>query len=274
MQKNKDTTEYMIRTIQILVFILFAIIANAQDLTSSYNAKKNQISVGTGIAKYIIQDDVISPLIYKGKGIPVWLKYKYLGTKLVHHVQIYFSRSDLHSNITNLSSNFPHNTDNINAHLNYKLGRKIFSFNKEKADVFVGGQFLSYLNFQKHYCNKYYQSSTGDQNTSLGIVFMLDKRYNSRDDLISFNVSFPIVSYSLSSGMYNANVVTDHYGDFVFVNKLFEVQSEVSFYHSLNNTIALGLNYFFHFYNFEKHPDLNNVKFTNNQILLEMLIRF
>lgn len=278
----------MTKIFQVITLSLIAFSIHAQDSLLIKN-KKHQIGISTGFSKHIIQDDVISPFIYKGIKAPIWIKYKYFGVKFNHNFDAYFNQPKLESDITNRNRNSSHYTDNVNIYLNYSVNQKIYSINKYRTDIFIGGKFKSYLNYRSHHYTNYAQATSAEQSTSLDFMLSLKKRYNSNNDLITFNFSLPIVSYALLSGTYNAKVSTKYYGidtdknimfqlfkngDFVFLNKLFEFQGELSIYKSLDNTIAFGLCYYFHFYSFEKHPDLNRTKYTNNQLLLEILIKF
>ena len=277
----------MTKIYQIIIYLLIASAIYAQD-SVLIQKKKHQIIISTGLSKHIIQDDVISPLIYKGVKAPIWIKYKHFGAKFNHNFYAYFNQLELKSDITNRDSYFSHYTDNINGYLSYSVNRKIHSTSKYGTDIFIGGKFKSYINYRNHYYTINGQAISGEQSTSIDFILSLNKRYNSNDDLITFNLNYPIISYVLMSGMFNANVSpqisevdTDKNliaqffknGDFVSLNRQFEIQSELSIYKSLSNSIAFGLSYYFHFYSFEKHPDLNRIKYTNNHLLLELLIK-
>ena len=261
----------MTKTFQIIVFLLIAFSINAQD--SLIIQKKHQICIATGLSKHIIQDYVISPLIYKGIKAPIWIKYKYYGAKFNHSIFAYFNQPELECYITNKKSSNPHYTENINGYLSYCLNRKIYSLNKYNTDIFIGGKIKHYINYRTYYISENYPAETSEQNTSLDFMLQLNKRYNSNEDLMNFTFNIPIVARCLTLGMYNANVSTNFDSNFVSLNKLFEFQSELSIYKSLNNTVAFGLSYYFHFYSFEKHVDLNRTKYTNSQLLIEILIK-
>jgi hypothetical protein len=89
--------------------------------------------------------------------------------------------------------------------------------------------------------------------------------------------------------MYNANVSTQinnvntnekvmaqlfKNGDIVFIDKLFEFQSELSIYKSFNRWLAFGLSHYLHYYSFEKHPDNRRTKYTNNQFIVDLIVKF
>jgi hypothetical protein len=158
----------------------------AQDTISNYN-KKNQIYIGTGYSKHIIQDDVISPFIYKGAKAPIWIKYKYFGNKYIHNISFYYDKLNLESELTNRNNYFSHYSRNINGYFSYSLIRKIYSFNGIKTYLFIGGKFKSYLNYRNHYYTNKDQASVGEQNTSLDLNLSLNKSYNSKNDLITYS---------------------------------------------------------------------------------------
>lgn len=261
------------------------LIAQENDLA----LKKNQIHISTGFSNHITQDDIVSPFIYKGTKMPIWLIYKHHGNNYVHNISAYYDRLDLESRITDKSSSSSHYSKNTNGYFSYSVVRKIYSMNEFKSDIYVGGKLKSYINYRNHYYTNYDQTTIGEQSTSLDINLSLIKKYSPQNDLISYSFSFPIVSYVLMANMFNVNVCdqinnVDPFknlmvqliknGDFIFINKLFEFQSELSIYKSMNNFLALGINHYIHYYSFEKHPDNRRTKYLNNQFLLNFIIKF
>ena len=195
----------MTKIYQIIFFSLIVSSIHAQD-SVLLQKKKHQIIISTGLSKHIIQDDVISPLIYKGIKAPIWIKYKYFGDKYNHNFYAYFNQLELKSDITNKDSYFSHYTDNINGYLSYSINRKIHSIRKYRTDIFMGGKLKSYINYRNHYYTINSQATSGEQSTSIDFILSLNKRYNSNYDLITFNLNYPVISYVLMSGMFNANV--------------------------------------------------------------------
>lgn len=278
----------MTKIILLILFSLDFFYSNAQD-TLLILEKRNQIFLSTGYSKHIIQDDLISPYIYKGTKAPIWIRYKHFGKKYIHNILIYYDQLDLESKITNRSSYFSHFSKNINGFFGYSVDRKVYSFNEIKTDLFIGGKIESYINYRNHYYTTNDQSTTGEQSTCLGLNFSIIKKYNSKNDLITYSFSLPLLSYVLMSNMYNANVsdqINDvdpdespmaqiiKNGDIVFIDKLFEIQSELSIYKSLNKFMAVGISHFLQFYSFEKHPDNRRTKYLNNQLLVDIIIKF
>lgn len=260
----------------------------AQDSTL-VAGKRNQIIVSSGYSKHIIRDDVISPYIYKGIQAPVWIKYNHSGNKYLHRFQVYYSSLELESVITNSDNYFEHYSQNINGLFSYSLTRKIYTFKKAGIDLYIGGKYKSFLNYRQHYYTENSQSTTGEQSNSLDFISSVYKKYNSSGDIFSFSLNFPVISYVLLSDMFNANVSTQineidphknlitqfiKNGDFVFIDKQFEFQSELSIYKSINQFFALGISHNFHFYSFEKHPDISRTTYANNQLIIDLILKF
>lgn len=203
-------------------------------------------------------------------------------------MQSYFDTPNLHSGIPQDGSGFPHNTKNINGFLAYSLSRKVLSQNENKLDFFIGGKLQSFGSYRKLYYLTNISGENVDFNTSLGVSLIANRFFKDSESLVSFKLSTPIITYATSLGTFNANArdkqitydpdkngVGQYFcnGDVVFINRLFELQSELSVNKSLNNRLSLGATYFFHFYNFKVHDDLAPIKYVNNQLLAELIIK-
>jgi hypothetical protein len=277
----------MTKTFLLLLSGLKMLSICAQDTIPIHN-KKNLLELSTGYSKHIIQDDIISPYTYKGWKAPVWLKYSHLGKHYIHDLSLYYDRLDLESEITNKLSDFPHYSDNVNAYLSYGLIREICPIRGIKTDFYIGGKIKSYINFRNHHYTGSDQAFSAEQSTSLDIKLSLIKHYNPQNDLIIYSFSLPVLSYALLSGMYNANVSEQinqsdrsenmllqfiKNGDFVGINKLFEFQSELAVYKSINKMISFVACHYLHYYSFEKHPDNRRTKYLNNQFLIGITLK-
>jgi len=270
----------------ILLFSSTTFTLFAQDTLSSL--RKNHIYVGSGYSKHIVKDEIISPLIYKGYKLPIWIKYKRYGNKYLHNISLFYNRVGLESSITNKDNYYSHNTDNINAYFAYGIEKKIHSIKNINLDIYLGAKFKSYINYRDHSYMSNIHSIIAEQNSSLDLNTKFMKVYNTQGDFISYNFNFPIIAYILMPDMYNANVSKHIYnvnasegmalqylrnGDFVSLNKFLEFQSELHAIKSIHKNIAIGLTHYLHYYSLKKHPDNQPVKYVNIQFTLDLIIK-
>jgi len=273
---------------KVLLIILFSSKLLSLFAQDSICLKKNHISVSSGYSKHIIQDEVISPLNYKGNKLPLWIKYKRYGNKYLQNISLFYNRVGLESNITHKDHYYSHYTENINAYFAYSVEKRIHSIKNINTDIYLGAKIKSYINYRNHSYTSDIQTITGEQNSSLDLNTKFIKVYNTQGDFISYNFNFPLIAYILMPDMYNANVSKQVYkadaseglvlqyirnGDFVTLNKLFEFQSELHTIKSIHKNIAIGLTHYLHYYSLKKHPDNQPVKYVNNQFTLDLIIK-
>ena len=130
---------------------------------------------------------------------------------------------------------------------------------------------------------------SAEQMTGLGIHLLTETAIQKEsNDLLRIEVNIPCVSYVLLSERYNANVSEKFEdidvdksilwqlfgrGDVVTVNRLFEVQADVSYTFFVSNPIGVELHYRLLYYSFAQYQDLFRARVLNNQFLLGMTVK-
>jgi hypothetical protein len=128
-----------------------------------------------------------------------------------------------------------------------------------------------------------------EQMNSLGFSILSETKINMAvENHLCVNINIPILSYVLLNERYNANVGEEldkidadksiiwqliKNGKIVSFNKLFELQTDISYSLFISDHIGFDLQYRLLFYSFDQYKDLFQAKYLNNQFLLGLLMR-
>jgi hypothetical protein len=243
----------------------------------------------TGYSRHFIRDEVASPLIYKGGSIPVLIEYECQKSISRHAFTFYFSNANLRSSNNKNAGNMTNYAENLNTHLGYSYRRHVNVFQRSDVNCYLGFSFLSLLNYRSLNINNSSSFPFFEQINSLGANLLLEKKTGAKkSDFACLKINLPFVSYVTLNERYNA-VVGESFkeydlndgvwgkvlsnGEFVTFNKLFELQTELSYTKFLTTHISLKLQHQFHFYSLSHYSNLLYTRFLNNQYLLGLTIK-
>jgi len=240
---------------------------------------QNIFGLSTGICSHIVKDDLMSPLIYKGTQSPIYISGKYLNSNTRFSLSLFYDELDLESSITDKSYYLNHYSKNTNILLDCSLNKKFYSFENIKLTCFAGGKLKLLINSRDHYYTTDVDYVFGDNMASGDINFFIEKHFsNSEKSLMYFNFSMPLAAVVYNNNKYNANVTKNpsdynSYFEVVTINKLFEVQTELSFVHFFGRYVGFELKHQFHFFYLDKYEDLLHSKFVINQYLFGLIVK-
>lgn len=238
---------------------------------------------------HYVQDEVISPLVYKGAQLPLFLDFEIQNKKSSQIVSIFYDYLKLTSSIT---TNYPtpsFYTLNYNAFIEYSYLRNICLFSASKIKLFAGGTFKTLLNYRDHFYGGDTNYTYGEFITSIDMSFMIIKRFKSlNDNFISFRFDMPVLAYDFWNYLYNVNVPKDFVssnsesntisalmlsGKPVTINQYFDIEADISYSYFFNKYTGFAITYYFQFYNSEKVKSVSYTKYLNYQFLGGLFIK-
>ncbi len=257
----------------------------AQD-TSSAAVSRHLISLSTGLSSHALRDDIISPLVYSGSQIPALFAYDYRAAEVRQTAMFFYDFLSLSSSITKASS---HYADEMNFILEYAYGRRAFSFGKLRTDCFLGAGTSFLLNSRTFHYVPNKGSSSGESMINVGLDASFETMPNpSSPDMFSLHFFIPAVSYVLLNDRYNVSVsetflkmdpdkeelwwVLTH-GSVVTIDRMFELQGEVSYTKYLTQSVAFRAQYRFMYYSYAQFERLFFARYLNNQILAGLVVQ-
>ena len=261
----------------IIVLSLLTYVSVAQDQI------RNDLSLYSGIINHKVVDQTISPMIYRGTTMPLFLEANFRGEKFSHIISAYYSKLQLESNISNTDRYNIHTLENLNLKFEYSIAKHFFS--SPRIIHSAGIQIGTFLNYRDLNMNVWASGMTvtADHASSLSLFYS----YHLKDFPVVFNavdisISTPFVSYIILEGTYNANVNESlfemdmdknlilqllKYGSLVSYNKFFQINSSIIFTKELNKRFSTKFSYYFSFYLFNKYENMLQVRSLNNAIL-------
>jgi hypothetical protein len=266
---------------------------NKHDTIKFENA--HYFSFNSGFSKNVIKDDAMSPYIYSGSNVPVNLNYRYIGNKSRQNASVYFDNVKLNTSATSAARP----VKNLNALIEYSYNRLFYSVPKYRVQFFIGGKFKSLLNLRQFDFLSGNNSLIFEQINSLDINFNIEKQFLTKNDFISFNLNLPVIAYSVWNNIYNPgdkiydlvcknddNIVVNgnqskgkyfitafKNGEFITLNKFFEVQAELCYTKFVSKRIGLNLKYVMHYYSFAQYEHLFYLKYFNTQFLIGLTVK-
>jgi len=262
--------------------------SNAHSQDSLAYKTQHFIALQSGYSRHIVQDDIISPLIYKGSQAPVLLDCQFLTKKGQHSFSIFYDYLKLTSPITITTPAEAFYDKNYNAFIEYSYCRKLYTFNGWKTSVFTGAELKFLLNMRDHYYNNYTHYNTGEFISDIGLSLLIIKKFTKpQNDFLSFRYNMSVIAYDMLNYLYNANVPKKLSTDAnqnetgnlikinrpVTINRYLEFQTELSYVKFINKFIGLELKYYFQYYNSEKFKNLFYTRYVNNQYLVGIIVK-
>ncbi len=260
----------------IVLSLLFQVLA-------AQNQNRNDLALSSGIINHKVVDQTISPMIYRGSTVPIFIEFNNRREKYSHRISAYYSKLQLESSITNTDRYNIHLIENLNFQIDYSVARKIL-LNKI-SNQSAGLKLSTFLNYRNLTMNERSSgmTTTADHASSLSLFYNFSlKDFPIVFDVLNINISTPFLSYIILEGTYNANVNeslfdldTDKnlitqlikYGRFVSFNKFVLINSNVILTKKINNRFSANVSYYFNFYMFNKYENMLQVRSLNNAIL-------
>jgi hypothetical protein len=238
----------------------------AQDLSALRYFK-----IGLGINHISLQDQVFSPLVYRGAGALFDFSFYNHKTKRTHHLNTRVSFQELTPKLNQQGSG---RVENTNIYLNYEYLRS-FSTNRNHHIGIGLYNFVSYRTF-----NFLVEDDISlDLFSSLNLVYAYSLSVKEQHN-IRVSASLPFIAYvvgrmrvpnDFSEEVFQSiiedpnNTPTGEIlssGDFLAVNKFFDVRLTLDYQYDLSNKIRLGFTYFFQHYTY---PKFETVKYGSSQ---------
>jgi len=259
--------------------------ANAQDSVASES--QHLLGLSTGLSYHSVRDGIISPLMYKGSQLPILLTYDYRSLRSRQTMTAFYNNLDLTSPISNKATS-SHIAKNVNAFLDYSYTRKVFTFDQLNTDCFLGGSVSGFLNWRTFYYSRQSNEISPEAMMSLSFDALLETKVDqSSDDLLSFHLAVPLISYVLLDDRYNAKV-SDTFdeldlernvlgqilakGNVVTVNRLIKVQTELSYSMFISRSIRCEFQHRFLYYFILRHKSGLDARSVSNQFLVGLSI--
>ncbi len=277
----------MIKKVTVVLIINFCFLVESKAQDSLTMKPQHLLSMSTGLSNHIVRDDIMSPLIYEGSQLPILLTYNYQGIKNRHTITAFFDNLELTSSITDKgTSSHSHYVKNLNVFLDYSYDRKAFTFEQINTECFLGGRISSFLNSRILYYSNQNSEPSAEVMMNLALDALLEAKLDkSSDDFLSFHVCVPLISYVLLDDRYNATIEYTESdldknllgqilskSDFVTLNKLFKLQTELSYTMFVGGSFGLEFQYRFQYYSFAEYKNLFYARCINNQLLVGFII--
>ena len=261
-------------------------ILQAQDSTD-FEAQ-HLLGLFSGISSNMVRDDILSPLLYRGSQFPILLSYRHRGMKSHEKFTAYYEHLQLSSSITDESTS-SHYAMNTKAFFEYRYCRNAFTLPAIKTKCSLGGNVSGFMNWKDFYYLKDIKATSVDLMIGLGVDALFETTLREiSHDIITTHIHIPILSYVLLNDRYNVNVNNTDYGieigksifwqvfthgDFVTLNKFFEVRAEVSYTKFIGRSLGIELTYRFQFYRFAQYAEILHAHYLNNQLLLGLIVQ-
>lgn len=277
-------------TAKLAVFLLILFFPDAAFPQDSLHRKNcNLLTVQTGYSKHFVQDDIISPLLYSGSQVPVYLTYQSLGKTRVHTVVAYFDYLKLSSAISIQNPEPAFYAKNYNAFVQYAYNRSVYNNGRLNVRLYAGGQIKGQLNLRDHYYNSFVHYNTGEFLTNLSLSLLLIKKFAIRkNDYISLHYTLSALAYDMLNYLYNANVAKElnadasqnSTGDLIrknsrlaSVNNYFEFQTELSYVKFISKRVGCSVRTYLQYYNEQKVEDIFAAKYVNVQCTVGVAVK-
>jgi hypothetical protein len=284
----------MYRKVLVLLFIQVCLLHSIKAQDPASYKPVYLFGIYSGLTYHILADEAMFEDVYfSGIFAPIYVNYRYFGTKTRQTCSFYFDQLNLNSSNAFLSNQL--SVNNTNAILEYSYNRHIFSIPKYNIQCFAGGKIQSLVNYRLYYDYQYDQNEVmADLFTTLGFNFIAEKRFSKNNDLLNLNISIPFAAYSLVNNVYNqwSNSVSQEIaitnqtkisindlwriiknGEFITFNKLIGFQSEISYTKFLSNHIGLELNGSILYYSFAQYSDLLYSKNFSSKLLVGVVFK-
>ncbi len=278
----------------LIFFFQVCLITNVEAQDSVSVKPDNLIGIYSGLTYNILKDEALFEDVYfNGFYFPLYINYRYLGIKSRQTVSIFYQQLNLNSSNPYLTNQLTVN--NTEVVLEYSYSHLLYSIPHKRINFYAGLKFQSLLDFRVYNDYQYYQNEVmSDQFSSLGLNLLAEKRFEKNNDIIAVNVSVPFVAFSLINNVYNqwVNSVSTNIsvsdktsinlndlwvliknGELISYNKLFELQSELSYTKFLGKHIGLELNYSFMYYSLAQYSNILYSKNSDSRFMLGVVCK-
>lgn len=240
-------------------------------------SRKHLLYLGSGFARHIERDDAVAPFIYRGSGIPIEIKYSINGQKSSFSFSFFIDQLVMQSDLPDFGGTGPrYYIKNSNVEISSFYNRLVFSSPKHKLDFFIGGGLNFLLNYRLH--NTVLSGGKLsylmlDQFNSLALMVQVNKGFGKKNRFLTARIYFPAISYVVPVNTYNAyvgetidglidsgsNVLLEvlNNGEWVSLNKLMHINTDLTFARFLGDRLGFELRYSFQYYRFTQFPNLN-----------------
>ena len=257
--------------------LLFSLVSGfyvfAQEIVPKNNPGHFTLSLGAGHIS--LSDKVFSPLVYRGTGLLLELKYASHSIKRKHDLTLNFNSTSLSPKLNSASKN---SIDNFNGFLNYQYQRAI---NHGKWEVFLGGGLHNFLSLRTFNIDP--DDEVGwDIFSSINLATSLNRAFQGKHYL-EFKLSYPLLAYVIGRMRVPKDFPDDVFhafanngdeapvidilksGDWLGINKFIDLILEINYRHQLSRKLAADMKYRFRYY---KYPKLLNVNYGTSQFML------
>jgi len=231
-------------------------VCNGQGVIFHSNDSYTSIALSTGLCRFTVKDEVISPLIYKGGSVQIRLQYDRRKEKNAHSVTITYASPKLRSE---QSSSY---TNTYYGLIQYQYQRTIKSTKKSDWGLGTGTQL--YALYKQQYYSKGGTSQAGDLFASIPLHASFRKRIKGNKEL-TIQAGYSVISwivgevYSLNqppaSMLYDDGFSLGHLLDGgKWTAGVVDFQSVVTYRYAIHPRLGLSLTYWFRYYQYHKLP--------------------
>jgi len=284
----------MIRKSAALFFFISAFIIKFEAQDSISCKPSNLFGLYSGFSDRVTLDEAMFPNTdFTGINVPVFVNYRYNGSKTRQQCSFFFDKQNLNSSNSNITNELT--ITNTNAILEYSYCRYLFEIPRYRIQCFIGGKFQSLLNYREYNDFPYYQNELMcEQFNSIGFDWIIEKKFQKNNDFVSLDFSIPVVTFSLVNNVYNqwVNDVSQNIqitnqtkigfndlweiirkGQFISYNKLFECQANISYTKFINKHLGIECTYRLHYYSFAQYTNTLYAKNFDTQFLFGFIIK-
>lgn len=227
--------------------------------------KKHRIGVDLGFSYLKINDELESPLAYKGTGIPIGLFYCCRGVKNRHDIFLGFTKCSL-SPGKDLSFG-RHSVENYRFVLEYRYHRLLTRMFGKSGRLFLGGGWNNYCSIRKHFYSDFSNEWFGDIVTTLDFSAMFEIKIKGESRIIDL-FSIPIISFVIRpgySGMFPLST------ELTSIHRFVRFKNRLGFEHPLSPHFDIRIIYEFVYY---QYPEPKQVKSGMDHISVGIMYKF
>ena len=263
---------------KITSFVLFFISINFCSANDTIPVlKKRNFGLHIGLPFFTVKDQTLSPLRYEGNGFTTRLNFSSQNKKRVHDLRFYFGQGDMESSISTSRSHF---MDHFYGGLEYVFLKKI---KNERINTFIGGAFQTSFSQRSLYFDFNNSEFSFDLSGSLNLFFILQKKINNKH-LFQYQFRYPIMAYVVGRvrhpGALPEEIIDELLddedsipslgvivtsGDFLFINKYIDLQSEFKYEVAIGKRMGFSAIYLFRYFQFSK---LDKYQFGRSEFMV------
>lgn len=232
-------------------------------LAPDSKSRKNRISLHTGLFSTSIRDELGSPLTYKGSGIPLYLSYRFAGSRNRHTAALLYSRNQLTPN--RYFSVGSHNMQHSRFSFSYGYHHFLMPVFKNRGKVFLGVIWDTHISLRELGYIWNFSNSFGDRISSLDASFFLETRLG-RNYRLSFQLDFPLLAVMGRTSYNQRDVETE----VVTFNRFLRLKNSFSLERILSPRFNVRFEYRFYYY---RYPEPFPVYSAGDHYLVGLTIK-